>query len=99
MSGYTLSFSCVQVPTKDCTLDELLRLCDKGRDISLATFKRAIGAEQFNSLATALGYVKNSKNGLTLAQDYHVRFKSVWHRGKYAYFMVHSAIEYVFTKK
>ena len=96
MTALHHAFSCVDVPTTSCTLDELMRLVDKARDISIATFKRALGKELVDEIRATYGYGRAGAKGLTLEGDYHIQFKTVRHRGQTAYVMVHSAIEHVY---
>ena len=66
-------------------------MIDKAREITCNTFLRRVGIE-----VEGFGYVRRGK-GLKLRDDYHVRFYKSKYRGKLCYYMVHSAIEYVYV--
>lgn len=94
---YTYGFNCVSAPNDKCSLDELMSLVDRMREISVSTFKRALGKELVDEIRAQFGMAPASSNdGITLEGDYHLRFGSVRHRGKTSYVMIHSAIEYVY---
>jgi len=86
---------------KDCTQfsrrdtdreDGLSNMIDTGREISFATFLKHVNKEEFRDIARQLGY--NSK--FKIEDDYAVRFCKGKLFGKPVYYMVQSAIEYIF---
>lgn len=100
MANYKYVFNCVACPNPNCTSEELDSLIDRMREITVSTFKRALGSELINELRAQFGMQRGgSKTGVTREGDYHVRFFTVLHRSKKAYVMVHSAIEYVYLPK
>ena len=87
---------CVSWPRKH--LSDLEALIDKGRDISVRTFKDRIGNGAFRDLAESLGYdTGRSRGGIRLEDDCHVAFRKAPFRGGVCYYLVWSAIEYVFV--
>ena len=70
-------------------------MIDSSREITYRTFLRYVSPGELYSLFPA--YARDSREGLTLKNDWHVRyFKSVY-RGKECVYIRHSAIEYVFV--
>lgn len=97
---YAYSFNCVSVPNEHCSEDELHSLCERMREINIVTFKRALGAQLVNEIRKAFGMQQpRGTHGVSMERDWHIRFGSVIHRGKRAYVMVHSAIEYVYIEQ
>jgi hypothetical protein len=93
----TLAFRCVDVPTSGREFDEFMEMLDKGRDISFETFARHV---DWKPIAQDMGYATGAqKGGLRLDKDHHVRFKTSDLNGEKVYYMVHSAIEYVFRSQ
>jgi hypothetical protein len=67
-------------------------MVDKSVEITYGTFLKYVGPKQIREVFPSYGH------GLTLGNDYHVRFhKSRWY-GIPCVFVVHSAIEYIFTQ-
>lgn len=66
-------------------------MMDQAVEIQCSTFKRRC---DWQPTAEALGY---GQHGLRLEDDYHIRYFRSRYRGKPAYVLVHSAIEYIFT--
>lgn len=96
---YRYAFNCVACPCTESTVEELEALIDNMRDISLATFKRALGGTLISSIRESFGMASaKSPLGCSLEKDYHLRFASGKHRGRRVYVMIHSAIEYVYVK-
>lgn len=71
--------------------DSINDMVDSARDITLGTFKRRCEVSEFFS---DMGYGKD----LRIEKDWYVKFYKSKYQGKPCYFMVHSAIEYIFTK-
>jgi hypothetical protein len=83
----TYLINCVQAKGED--ISEMIELA---REIKYTTFLSHIDTQE---LATLFPMYKNS--GLTIKNDYHVRYYSSKYRGVPCVFVVHSAIEYVFV--
>lgn len=65
------------------------------RDISFSTFRRHV-----NYLATATALDYGTRRGdLKLQGDYHVNFYRSTYKCAPCFFMIHSAIEYIFIRK
>ena len=69
-------------------------MTEKAQAIEISTFRRKTDWREW---ARALGYVDTRRNGLTLDQDWHVRFFKSKYAGRPCYYAVHSEIEYIFT--
>jgi len=71
-------------------------MCDMGKEVSYTTIKKYCdGLRQWE---LSMGYQPDGKKGLTLKNDYAVRFFKSKYRGKPCLFIMHSAIEYVWVK-
>jgi hypothetical protein len=86
--------SCVTWPSGD--VDALTELCDSARDISRRAFLKHVDREDLRQREHLCFYSGHHKQGLTMAGDYHVQYKRGKLHGKWAYFFVWSAIEFVF---
>lgn len=75
---------------------ELCDMVDRARDISVSTFRRRIGAENYRDLEDGLGYGPRC-GGLRLKTDYHVSFCRSSLYGTPVYFCKHSGIEHVYA--
>lgn len=73
---------------------ELCDMQERGKEVSYRTFAGRIGRDNVRELAQNLGYGNSGR--LTLAKDYAVRFYRSTLYGVTVYYLVHSAIEYVF---
>lgn len=69
----------------------LHELIDESEDCTRSTFLKRIAPDTFKEIERSLGYNHNFK----MKDDWHVQYKH--HPLSGAYFMVHSAIEYVFA--
>jgi hypothetical protein len=76
---------------------ELQEMIDTSKTISRATFLKHVDPEQMKQLEEELGYTRDPRQGLTMAQDYHVSYEKSTLRGCPAVFFVWSAIEHVFV--
>jgi hypothetical protein len=95
MSG-KLSFysSCTGWPGDVKHLDDLIQ---GAKEIGRGTFLKHVDPDAMRDLENQLGYAKTSKQGLTMATDYHVAYFKSKLRGCEAVYFVWSAIEFVFT--
>lgn len=83
--------SCVE--TLD--IDSLRKMCDRGRQVSYRTARDKIGRDVLASVFPDYKWTR-TPGGLSMRHDWHIGyFKSVF-RGKPVYYVVHSAIEYIF---
>ena len=84
--------SCVNVAPLDVV--HLTPMIEQRVNITLATFKRHVHPLDYKAVTEALGYGPD----LALRNDRHVSYyRSAW-RGQTCVFMLHSAIEYIFTE-
>jgi len=63
-------------------------------DITLQTFARAIGIEQWKALQAQHGYDR----WLPISRDWHVSYHRGTYKGRRCYVFQHSAIEYIFCE-
>lgn len=81
-----------------CCVNSTAQLIDgmteSAQPISLATFKRRV---DWWDWAESQGYSRTSREGLILAKDWHVAFFKSKYDGRPCYYVVHSAIEYIFV--
>jgi hypothetical protein len=88
----TLAFRCVDISDSD--VPALNEMVDSARDITFDTFSRHV---DWKPLAAQMGYATERKDdGMRLESDRAVSFHSSTFLGKPVYYMVHSAIEFVF---
>lgn len=91
---YKLAVRCVDVPQSEVVL--LHDMTGGATEITFETFARRT---EWKDLARQMGYETTpGVKGLRLCRDRCVSFyRSKW-KGKPCYYMVHSAIEFIFTK-
>lgn len=77
----------------DSTYEDIRALTESETSVSLATFRRAIGPEQWREIRDNLGYNRS----LPISKDWHVGYYKGVYRHVSAYFLRHSRIEYIFT--
>lgn len=77
----------------DSTYADIRALMESETSVSLATFRRAIGPEQWREIRDNLGYDRS----LPISKDWHVGYYKGVYRHVPAYFLRHSRIEYIFT--
>lgn len=77
----------------DSTYEDIQALILSERDVSLATFRKAVGLSQWRTLVEGLGYDRH----LPISKDWHVRYYRGVYRGVPCYFLRHSRIEHIFT--
>lgn len=85
---------CVEWPIP---VEDLKQLVDDARDISRKTFLKYVDPEEMLQIERDLNYVRDPRQGLTMANDFHVSYHRSKLRGCPAVYFVWSAIEYVFT--
>lgn len=98
MSGLKYMNSCVNWPQHDVSAEGgLSDMVDQSRDVSRSTFLKYVDQTDLHELEAALGYTRSPKQGLTMADDYHVSYHRSKLHDETVYFLKHSAIEYVFA--
>jgi len=92
----TLQFfsRCVEWPIP---VEDLNKMVSDARDISRKTFLKYVDPGEMRQIEHDLGYERDSRHGLTMANDYHVSYHKSTLRGCPAVYFVWSAIEHVFT--
>jgi len=92
----SLAFRCVDLQAV-ADVDELEAMVDRARDISFEAFAQHV---DWKPTARLMGYVTEmGESGMRLEGDRCVTFHSSTWRGEPIFFMVHSAIEFVFRKQ
>jgi hypothetical protein len=92
--SYSFYNNCVGWDSSD--MDGLTEVIDNAQEVTLKTFLQYVTMEKILELFPF--YAKTKAQGLTLANDWAVRFFRSTYRGKKCYYIQHSAIEYVFLK-
>lgn len=90
MKTYSFYNNCVNWPRQD--VEALTELCDTAIDITAKTFFRHVDRREVES---EFDYTRRSP----ITKDWHVRYHRGNLHGKRVYFLVHSAIEYVYTNQ
>lgn len=94
MELYRLVVRCVDVAPNEVHL--LQGLYDSSREIKFLTFARNT---VWKPLASRMGYVtKRGAKGMRLSQDRSVRFYRARWGDKPCYYMVHSAVDFIFLQ-
>lgn len=91
MPNYVYRTCCVNSTAK--LINEMI---EEGQEVTLATFRRH--CQGVSEWAQSMGYETDKRRGLTLANDWHVRYYKSRYKGKPCYFIRHSAIEYIWVK-
>ena len=86
MAEYTYLTCCVNSDGRSIT-----DMVDNAREITRETFFRHVSRKETSDL---LGYDKD----FPISRDWHMSFHKSIYRGKPCYYVVHSAIEYIFIK-
>jgi len=84
MTGYVFTTTCV-----NSTADLILDMVDRAREVTWQTFTRHVPRHELRVFFPGPP---------ALERDYHVRFYSSRFNGRRCCFLVHSAIEYVWTE-
>jgi hypothetical protein len=75
------------------TYEDIQALMASETAVSLATFRTAVGPEQWREIRSNLGYDRY----FPISKDWHVGYFKGTYRRVPAYFLRHSRIEYIFT--
>ncbi len=88
---------CVHWPPSDVYAEGgLCNMIDGGRHVTRRTFQRNVGTATLREFESMMGYPFGR---LTMARDYAVSYSSGKLHGQRAYWVKHSAIEYVFVQQ
>ncbi len=91
---YTYETSCVQCKDR---VEALNKMTEDAVDVNYSTMLRnCLGLMTW---ATNTGYVRNVNQGLTLKNDWHVSYHRSAFEGRPCYYLVWSAIEFIWVKR
>ena len=80
--------------TNPPNVDHLMSMVDDALEISRQTFILHVKQSKLNELFP--DYCKRKDQGLTMRDDWHISYHRSMYNKQRCYFLVHSAIEYVF---
>ncbi len=75
---------------------DIRAMVDTSKQITRRTFRRYLTPGAWEELSDALGYDRNARDGLTLANDQYVGYYRGIYRKQPCVYLVWSAIEYIF---
>lgn len=89
---YEYNTNCV-----NSTAEKIHAMTEKGREITYETAQKHLG-EAMTEWARNMGYERTKHQGLTLKNDWHVHYFRSTYEKKPCIYIVHSAIEFIFTE-
>lgn len=90
--AYEFVGSCVSLDGPDIT-----KMIELERQITYLTFQKWL-PQELKRFAETFGYEKNQRVGLSIRNDWHLGFYKSKYQGREAYFIRHSAIEYIWAR-
>ena len=72
---------------------------DAATQVTRKTFMQHVNREDLRELEDQLGYARHYKQGLVMANDYHVSYWKGVFAGEPCFYFDHSLIEHIFTRK
>lgn len=78
-------------------VDELNRMTEGARQITLRTFRKNVGRDELRKWAKAHGYGRGARE-LSLAKDWHVAYFKSKFAGETVYYIVWSAFECIWRR-
>lgn len=93
MREYRYLTCCVDIQRPD--VPALNTMVNRAVPITLKTFRRHVDTAEWEQ---QMGYTRHGDHALPLSRDWHVAFYRSHFKGERCYFVVHSAIEYIFTR-
>jgi len=88
---------CVGVPKQD--VPALIKMIEEAVGVTRRTFLCHVHRGDLAELERALKYADHPARGMTMAADWHVRYRRSSFKGRRCYFFDHSGIEYIFTER
>lgn len=83
----------------DCGDGEAINaMMERAREVTYRTFCRLLGREEMEALRRRFGYERTKRQGLTIQNDWHIRYYLGQWAGKPVLIFKHSAIEYIFNR-
>jgi hypothetical protein len=95
MPTYRFETDCTAIPKDD--VEDLQALIDGAREVSYDTLVRRVGRETVKEVFSQYDWSRRGED-LRLKNDWHVRYHVGRYKGRKCYFIVHSAIEYLFCE-
>lgn len=93
-NGWLYFKSCVDF--KGDEVDHLIDMIDEAVEVTYEELLGIVGEDVVRDVFPDYNWTNNPREGLTLKDDYHVRYARSRYREYPCYFVVHSAIEYIF---
>lgn len=90
--NYRLLTTCINAKAQD-----IESMTAQSREVTYTTIREKIGAAHLKEIFQ--NYEWNIRAGLTLKNDYYVKYFTSTYRGKKCCYIAHSNIEYVFTQQ
>jgi len=78
------------------TAEKIIAMTDRALDITWATFRRHVHWTEVQSVFPDYSYREGEQTFMHIKNDWHVRFCRSVYDGQPCYYIVHSAIEYIF---
>ena len=92
---YTYLTNCTETPLSE--VEDLEDMIEDAREIKYITFMKYVWYLELKRIFPQ--YCHRKDQGLTLKNDWHVRYFRSWYKGQRCVYIVHSAIEYIFTDR
>lgn len=80
----------------DSTSFAIVAMQDAAREVTRQTFLKYVDLDSLHAVEDILGYERNARHGLTMAQDGYVTYHLSEYRGRSCAYFRHSAIEFIF---
>lgn len=96
---YRFSITCVECPGPDPG-KAITDMVEAAKEVTRGTFVRQVHTRDREFLEQQLGYTLiDTRRGLHMKDDPHVKYYKSTFRGKPCYYFVWSAIEYIFIRQ
>lgn len=77
------------------TAEAINAMVDDAKEITYKTFRKY--CHDLDAWAEGMSYFLHYRQGLTLKRDWHVAYYKSTYKGEPCYYLVHSAIEHIWT--
>jgi hypothetical protein len=75
--------------------ESIREMINSSEEITRLKLKKCIGEFEYSHVCEGLGYAKTKRDGLTMKNDWHVRYFKGIYQGKPVVFLRWSGIEYI----